>query len=107
MMVTKAKPHGVGRQTSKNPMVVEGMAGGIKNEDRRNRQFVTKPEHMQREREREKERISKLILTVRILALSVSNHNLISECATTSPPEHRYACVSAYVPVDGNAGGIV
>ena len=30
MMVTKAKPHGVGRQTLKNPMVVEGMAGGSK-----------------------------------------------------------------------------
>ena len=73
MMVTKAKPHGVGRQTLKNPMVVEGMAGGIKNEDRRNRQFVAKPEHMQREREieREKERISKIILTAGILALNL------------------------------------
>ena len=71
MMVTKAKPHGVGRQTLKNPMVVEGMAGGIKNEYRRNRQFVAKPEHMQREREREKERISKIILTAGILALNL------------------------------------
>ena len=54
MMVTKAKPHGVGRQTLKNPMVVEGMAGGIKNEDRRNRQFVAKPEHICKEKEKEK-----------------------------------------------------
>ena len=53
-MVTKAKPHGVGRQTAKNPHGGGGDGGGIKNEDRRNRKFVTKPEHMQREREREK-----------------------------------------------------
>ena len=70
MMVTKAKPHGVGRQTAKNPMVVEGMAGGPKMKIAVTAN-LSQNRSICKEKEREKERISKLILTAGILTLNL------------------------------------
>ena len=71
MMVTKAKPHGVGRQTAKNPMVVEGMAGGGSKMKIAVTANLSQNRSICKEKEREKERISKLILTAGILTLNL------------------------------------
>ena len=60
---------------------------------------------MQREKERKEKNKQTNSNSGNTGSQSVSNDNMISECVTTYPPEHRFACVCTYVPVDGNAGG--
>ena len=62
---------------------------------------------MQREKERKEKNKQTNSNSGNTGSQSVSNDNMISECVTTYPPEHRFACVCTYEPVDENAGGIV